>query len=340
MTSRVKLLDCTLRDGGYINDWRFGENLVNNIITTLISTNIDLIEVGYISDRAEQIPGRVIFRSINEIETVLPKNKPYTKFVVMVDVNQFNPETLPDADQTDGYISGLRVVFYKRDIEKAYNFCSIVKERGYNLFVQPMVTIDYSKFEYLELVKRFLVLEPNTISIVDSFGMMSPSDFNLFYQILDDHLGASTSIGYHAHNNLEGATALARSVLQRTHKREIILDGSVLGMGRGAGNLRTEIAMHLYNEIYGDKYLLHNLISHIYDDLSAIQQHSPWGPNIFYFLTASRGYHPNYAGYLLPLYPNLTIEEFIYFLDRVPSDLKSVCKKDYVIEKFRESVSD
>jgi 4-hydroxy 2-oxovalerate aldolase len=330
----VKILDCTLRDGGYVNSWKFGEDLINKIVGSLTSSSIDIIEIGYLNDKAESDPSSVLFCTMDDVARIIPKNRGNSEFVVMADVNQVKYSDILPRNLNSGHPDGVRVVFYKQDIAKAFSFCKHIKDLGYKLFVQPMVTIDYTKSEYSELVHDFSSLNPDGVAIVDSFGMMGPEDFHFYYQILDEILPSTTAIGYHSHNNLDASVSVALDALKRRHSRQIILDSSMLGMGRGAGNLKTEITAKLYNETIKQKYDLIELVSNVYTKLEAIKSKNPWGPNVFYYLTASLGYHPNYAGYLLPKYPNLTVIQFTEFLKSVPEELKTNCKKDRVIRQF------
>lgn len=236
---KIELLDCTLRDGGYVVDWKFGHDVVKKIIRGLNHAGIDIIECGYIFD-GEYHPDRTFFSSAQQVSPFI--NSPKSKYVLMADVAQFSGSSLPHRMETD--ISGIRVVFYKHQTEDALRLCSRITQAGYTLFVQPMVTIDYSKFEYSELIKELAELSPGAVAIVDSFGFMTQRDFRQYFRILDVLLPENASIGFHSHNNMQLSLLVGQDVFSYETHRKLIIDCSLYGIGRGAGNLNTELIAH------------------------------------------------------------------------------------------------
>ena len=127
-------------------------------------------------------------------------------------------------------IDGIRVVFYKHQIREAMDIAKKVKESGYKLFMQPMVTIDYTIDEYTQLSKYIAELEPYGVSIVDSFGYMLKSNFRQYFKILDNILNLDVMIGFHSHNNLDLAFITAQDILEYDTNRRILIDSSLYGM--------------------------------------------------------------------------------------------------------------
>ena len=154
---KFNLLECTLRDGGYITGWHFEDDMIKDTIKTLIDANLDFVEVGYLNNSASQ-NNMTQFKDIDAIIDFLPEDRKDTTILAMADVLQFKPEDLTPYDGRS--IDGIRVVFYKHQIEEALIMSKAIKEAGYKLFVQPMVTIDYSVNEYANLAKRIAKLEP------------------------------------------------------------------------------------------------------------------------------------------------------------------------------------
>ena len=234
----IKLLDCTLRDGGYITNWFFGRENIIRIAEDLTKANFDLIEVGYLNKDVND-KDKSIFQTIEAASEVIPGDRKKAEFLAMADVDQFLPENV--MDYKPGYIDGIRVVFYKHQIEKAMKMCKRVAEAGYKLFVQPMVTIDYTEIEYARLIDDIVELKPSGVSIVDSFGYMNRSELKYYFDILDSRLEENCMIGFHSHNNMQLSVLNAESLFEYDTKRTIIVDASLYGMGRGAGNLNTEL---------------------------------------------------------------------------------------------------
>lgn len=331
---RINILDCTLRDGGYINGWSFGKDVVLNLAQGLYDANMDMIEVGYLNKDADD-ENKSIFRTIADASAVMPKNNDRgCIYLAMADVDQFLPENVEP--RKEGYIDGIRVVFYKHQIEKALTMCEAVAKAGYKLFVQPMVTIDYTISEYNQLVDRIKLLHPYAVSIVDSFGYMSKSELFKYFQLLDANLDKNVLIGFHSHNNMQMALMNAESLLAYQTERTIIVDSSLYGMGRGAGNLNTELITNYYNETVSYQFNVHKLLQLIGDYIYPISKVKPWGYSPYFFLTALYHYHPNYVTYLLSEHPDVSVVEFENFLKFIPDEYKTKCRKPKVLEFYDE----
>jgi 4-hydroxy 2-oxovalerate aldolase len=330
----IKLLDCTLRDGGYITNWFFGRENIIRIAEDLTKANFDLIEVGYLNKDVND-KDKSIFQTIEAASEVIPGDRKKAEFLAMADVDQFLPENV--MDYKPGYIDGIRVVFYKHQIEKAMKMCKRVAEAGYKLFVQPMVTIDYTEIEYARLIDDIVELKPSGVSIVDSFGYMNRSELKYYFDILDSRLEENCMIGFHSHNNMQLSVLNAESLFEYDTKRTIIVDASLYGMGRGAGNLNTELIANFYNQNVKHKYNLGIVISLISDIIYPIYQERSWGYSPYFFLTAYYHCHPNYATYLLGTY-DVTINEFERFLQSIAPERRVKCRKDTTIQMYEEFI--
>lgn len=327
----VKLLDCTLRDGGYITQWVFGYDNMLKIVRGLTDANIDMIEIGYLNKDATD-KEKSTFRTIADASALIPAgNENKCVYLAMADIDQFRPEDLEP--YKPGYIDGIRVVFYKHQIEKALVMCKAVADAGYKLFVQPMVTIDYTLDEYNQLIEKVKTLKPYAVSIVDSFGYMSKGELFKYYQLLDANLPKDVIIGFHSHNNMQMALMNAEALLSDKRDREIIIDASLYGMGRGAGNLNTELIANYYNETIEYKYNLHILLMLIGKYIYPINQKTPWGYSPYFYLTALYHCHPNYVTYLLSEH-NVSVMEFEQYLKSIPVEYKTKCRKPKVLELY------
>ena len=330
---KYNLLDCTLRDGGYITQWNFGENTIKKVIKGMIDANLDFVECGYLNNKPYK-EGSAIFNNIEQISEFLPKNKKGSMLLAMADVTQFFPENI--TPYTGNSIEGIRVVFYKHQVEEALKLCRVIKEMGYKLFVQPMVTIDYSFDEYTELSKRIAQLQPYAVAIVDSFGYMIKEDFRRYFKILDNILGEEVLIGLHSHNNMQLAFITAQDILEYNTTRHLIIDASLYGMGRAAGNLNTELIANYYNTVLGKKYDTSIILDIISEVIMPISKEKKWGYSPYLLITALYQCHPNFACYLLEEHPDVTVSEFKEFVQRIPTEMKTKCRKPYVEELYKE----
>jgi 4-hydroxy 2-oxovalerate aldolase len=316
--NNVKLLDCTLRDGGYVNNWDFSSEQINSAIANLTNARIDYIEVGYLTSITSNVNGTQ-FGDMESTSRFLPQDRKGSKYVIMTDVAQFDIFSL--CKRTPNTVDGIRVVFYKRQIEQAYEFCKKIVSMGYELFFQPMVTVDYSPNEFDELVSRFQNSYPlYSIAIVDSFGCMTETDIDCFVKILDDNTSDDVKIGFHSHNNMN--LAMQNSVLffKYGKHRQYVIDASASGIGCGTGNLPTELIANYYNLEHNGDYDLSAIIRVVSDVTEPISRVYKWGYSPYLMLTAMRRAHPNFATFLLANH-DISVSQFSEYLKAIPDDM-------------------
>ena len=329
---KFNLLECTLRDGGYITGWHFQDDMIKDTVKTLIDANLDFVEIGYLNNSANQ-RNMTQFKTIDDISEFIPEDRKDSLILAMADVLQFKPEDLTPYDGKS--IDGIRVVFYKHQIEEALILSKAIKKAGYKLFVQPMVTIDYTVNEYAKLAKEIAKLDPYAVSIVDSFGYMLKSDFRQYFKILDNILSPETVIGFHSHNNMNLAFITAQDILEYETSRRLVIDASLYGMGRGAGNLNTELIANYYNMTLGDNYDTIKLLSLISKYIMPINKEKNWGYSPYMFITGLYHYHPNFACYLLDEV-DVTVSDFEQFIQTIPHEMCTKCRKPYVLEMWEK----
>lgn len=329
---KFSLLECTLRDGGYITNWKFEDKMIKDTVSKLIKSHFDYIEVGYLNSTVSE-KNTTQFNNIEQIGEFVPERRQGSCILAMADVQQFHPEDLTPFSGKS--IDGIRVVFYKHQIEEAMVMAKAVKENGYKLFMQPMVTIDYSVDEYVELAKKLFELNPYAVSIVDSFGYMRKADFRQYFRILDNILPEEVCIGFHSHNNMNLALITAQDILEYQTSRHVIIDSSLYGMGRGAGNLQTELIANYYNAMFGEKYNMDLVFDLISEYILPISVENTWGYSPYFMITALYHCHPNYVSYLLSEY-DVSVSEFRKFIKTIPQNMYTKCRKPYVLEMYKE----
>ena len=178
----VHILDCTLRDGGYCNQWKFGWDNAKKIVKELVKADIDIIECGFLSEKISYDKDVTKFTTVEELRSIIPENRSNKLFVAMINYGDYDAENLPQCDGTS--IDGIRVAFHKKDMDEALKLCSAIKNKGYKVFIQAMVTLSYTDNEFLTLIKEVNLMEPYAFYIVDSFGMMKNRDLiRLFYMV-------------------------------------------------------------------------------------------------------------------------------------------------------------
>lgn len=292
--SKIRLLDCTLRDGGYINDWKFGFNVIRNMLSNLVDASIDVVEVGFLKNCVYDQDASC-FNNIAEIKKVLPIYKKNTKFAAMILYTNYDLSKLEDNDGTLDY---LRVTFHNYDYESGIQYCEQLKKKGYKIFVNPINIMGYRDAELVYLIQQINNLKPYGMSIVDTFGSMTKRDLMRIYSIIENNLDKDIVVGIHLHDNTSMAFSLAQYFLDiKSPKRQCVIDGSLYGMGRKPGNLCIELISDYLCEVYGKKYQIECILDAIENYIYPINRKNGWGYSIEYFLSAKNNIHRNYAEY-------------------------------------------
>jgi 4-hydroxy 2-oxovalerate aldolase len=291
--NKITLLDCTLRDGGYINDWMFGRKGIQDMVQLIGLSKVDYIEIGFIKDAAYN-PEQAQFNRMEQItELLYPAPR---KLSAIVELGYGYPVTsFPECSEKT--IDLVRVIMWKRMLKEGFEYCKELLRRGYKVCVQATRTEQYTEEEFMDLIERFNELRLRGIYIVDTFGLLDKDALLRYVRIADIHLGEGIALGYHAHNNMQQAFTNAVAVTELALNHELMIDVSVLGMGRGAGNLNSELYMHYLNEKYGKKYAIEPLLQVADDYLMPIYDKSPWGYSLPYYLSAVHSVNPAYVNY-------------------------------------------
>ena len=325
---KIEILDCTLRDGGYINDNTFGLDNFRTIIKGLQDSKVDLIEYGYIEDKKPISDDRNEYRHFEDVFELAGKEKGN---ILMLLGEKYDMEKLPPAPNDDCYI---RISFHKKHAEAGLNKAKIILKQGYKVFLQPTVTMSYSEDELVEMLKKCNELKPVSVAIVDTFGQMTPDDVTNKAKIFDKVLDKDIAISFHAHNNLQNAYANAMKFIEVPSKdRRIIIDSSIYGMGRGAGNLPTELIMGYLNKNYGKNYNIEPLLTVTDNVIAKIKEESNWGYSLPYYLSGIYGVHPSY---ILSFMERKTqnSEDIKHLVDMISDDKKVEFEADYAKELY------
>ena len=292
-----KLLDCTLRDGGYINDWNFGFHTIKDIIKKLVHSQVDYVEVGFLRN-CEYNRDKALFNNCGEMIPILPDKRGNTKFTAMALHNKYDINKLETYDGRT--IDALRVTFHDYDVDEGLSFIQKAMNKGYKVFCNPINIMGYSDEMLLQLFQKVNLIHPYAFSIVDTFGSMMKSDLQRIYSLAEHNLDVSIVIGLHLHENLALSYSLAQEFISmKSPGRKCVIDGSMLGMGRVPGNLCIELIMDYMNKTQGCAYDLNPVLDGIDDHIVQLKQVEPWGYSTAYALSARYNLHRNYAEFLL-----------------------------------------
>ncbi|MEY8334644.1 aldolase catalytic domain-containing protein [Lachnospiraceae bacterium 47-T17] len=323
----LKLLDCTLRDGGFVNEWYFGHSCINNIVERLEQAHIDIIEVGYLRDFVSYDKNSTQFPDTDAVNRTLNR-KAYGKMLVaLIDFGCCDIQCL--GQKTQSVLHGIRLTFKKKDIDAAFEFGKEIQSKGYKLFLQPVAITDYTAKEVINLVEKINAIRPYAVCMVDTYGFMNKHDLIKYFYLFDTSLNNDICLGYHSHNNYQLSYANAIELMEQPSQREFIIDASVFGMGKGAGNLNTELIVSYYNENVEEKYDVNHILEIISTYLEKEREGHFWGYNLKYYLAAINDCHHQYVQFLLEK-KTLTIRSINKILSSIDAERKTKYEREYI----------
>ncbi|MGN0559360.1 MAG: aldolase catalytic domain-containing protein [Acutalibacteraceae bacterium] len=352
----IKILDCTLRDGGCVNGFNFGSFYMNQILHGIEQSGVEIIELGYIDSKAGSEKERTQYCSDKVItENFLTEKKPGITYVAMTDYGKYDPELLEPRSEKS--IDGIRLAFHKKNRKDILLWGRKILDKGYKLFIQPMTCLRYTDMEMLDLINDVNTFLPETSAfyIVDSFGEMRLNDMNRLANLINHNLNSNIAIGLHSHNNLQLSYSNAVTLLNFPTERDMIFDASIMGMGKGAGNMTTELFAEHLNLYEGKSYKIAPLLEVVDKAINQIRENYPWGYAVEYYLSAANHCTPSYSAHFYKKHM-LSVDQVAELLGMIKEEKKISFDREYAdelyyeynaknfvdqhsIEKIRESVS-
>ena len=290
----VQITDCTIRDGGYLLNKNSDPEFVKGIMQGLADAGIDFVETGFLQTKVTG--DSLVYANSVDARRFLPKDKKETEFIGFCDNSRY---TVDNLDPYDGHsFKWLRISFAKHEIDSALDFCKRAQEKGYVVQFNPMDTISYSNDERAKLIEKINKVKPGSTSIVDTFGAMYLEDLISIFHQMNSLLDKDIKIGLHSHDNLGLSNALAETLIMLSYEnnRDVIVDGSLFGMGRGAGNANTELLAHYINDKYGGNYKIPVLLDTIEKYINTLTV--KWGYDLPMFVCGTMHAHVDNVYYL------------------------------------------
>ena len=337
---KVMLLDCTLRDGGRIIDCHFQDDVIQGMTRDFVNAGMDIIEVGFLRDSnmVKYSGDSTFFTSTKQIDKFIPNKKKTAVFTVFIDYGMYDiNELIPCNEQS---IRGIRVGFthndYINDKDGLRRAFLAVKEKGYLLFVQNVNTPGYSDRELLEIVELMNEIKPYSYGIVDTYGTMYLEDMIHYYEMVDYNLRSDCCIDIHSHNNFQSSFAFAQQVIKMSSdRRNIILDATLNGMGKCAGNLNTELIADYLVRKKGFDYDVDLILDMIDRYLASYRDIEMWGYSIPAFMAGIYRAHPNNIIYLTQKY-RLNSKDIKYILSAIDEEKRQRYDYDNISRVYRE----
>jgi len=285
----VQITDCTIRDGGYLLNKNSDPDFVKKVMEGLADAGIDFVETGFLQDKTEG--ESIVYRDLEDARKYTPNEAKATSFLGFCDKSRYSVENLGErGERTLGW---LRISFAKHERGSAIEFGAEVKKRGYQIQFNPMDALGYSAEEREQLICEVNRMRPEVFSIVDTFGAMHLDDFSSVFEQVDFLLDKDIKIGLHSHDNLGLSSALAELMVMMAERteRDIVIDGSLYGMGRGAGNAATELIANFINKRCGKKYNIPVLLEIIEKYIKPLRKEICWGYDLPMFICGMERSH-------------------------------------------------
>ncbi|MGA2090198.1 MAG: aldolase catalytic domain-containing protein [Endomicrobiales bacterium] len=288
----VKVLDCTIRDGGLINSHHFDDAFVKAVYDTCVASGIHYMELGYKGSKKIFSPtqyGPWKFCDEDDIRRIVGENKTDTKLSVMVDAERtdYHTDILP---KDKSVIDCVRVATYIHQIPTAIDMIKDAADKGYETAVNLMAVSIVSENDLNDALELFVKSPVNTIYLVDSFGSFFPKQVREMITTFREAVkGTDKQIGMHAHNNQQLAYA---NTIDALIYGASLLDVTINGMGRGAGNCPMEL---LLGFLKNPRFDLRPVLESIENVFVPLRQKLKWGYTIAYMISGQLNQHPRAA---------------------------------------------
>lgn len=325
---KTKILDCTIRDGGHINNWAFPDSCVRASYFAALKSGVDYFEIGYKTPVTGAVPSRGPFGICEDsylASVVTPNEK--CRISVMVDAGKVDCDLFPKKG-AGTTVDTIRVAAYPHELEKAFALIEDFHGKGYEVFLNLMASSELTAAHY-SLLRDWKGKDIiSCINFADSFGSFLPKDISAQFSELKaagyDH------IGYHAHNNLQMAFA---NTLQAIAEGAYCVDASAYGMGRGAGNLPIEVLLSYLAKQGEANYNPVPYLDAIDRYFAPLAKEYEWGYGLSSLISGIMNIHPYYVNALFAK-NSYTIDEIFNAADHI----KKTCPVSYSTKDMAQAL--
>ena len=288
----LKVLDCTLRDGGLVNDHHFDVDFARRIYKTCVDAGVDYMELGYKASKKIFAPdkfGKWKFSDEDDLRSVVEDNPTDMKLTVIADAERtdYKVDILP---KEQSVIDAVRVACYIHQIPVAMDMVKDAHDKGYEVMLQLMAVSTANQIDIQEALDIAAKSPIAGVYIVDSFGAMYSEQVRDYAKMyLKAMEGTGIEVGFHGHNNMQLAFANTIEAIVAGVNR---VDATINGIGRGAGNCPLEL---LIGFLHNPKFRLRPVMKCVSDMFVPLRQELDWGYSLPYAVTGQLNQHPRDA---------------------------------------------
>ena len=274
------LLDCTLRDGGYYTEWDFDGSIVDDYFETMNRLPVDFIEIGYRSKFKEEYAGAYYYLPEFVLRSI--KSKTDKKLTIILNEKEVLPEDLDILlTPCQGLVTMVRLAVAPENYKRALKLAKKVKDLGFLVSFNLMYASRWDTSFKMDENLVELNIAADYFYVVDSYGGLFPEQVSVIFEKLKQYL--NIPLGFHGHNNLEMALVNSLAAL---NSGAGIVDSTICGMGRGAGNLKTELWLSVLHQQHGIPVNF-DALNALTNSFSALKEKYKWGTNLPYMVSGA-----------------------------------------------------
>jgi 4-hydroxy 2-oxovalerate aldolase len=284
----IRVLDCTIRDGGLINEHCFEDNLVKAVYQTCIEAGVDYMEIGYKASRklfAAGKSGDWRFCEEDDVRRIVDSNPSPLKLAAMADAGKCDWRN-DIGPKKESALDMIRVACYVTQVPEAVDMIKHAADQGYEVSANLMAVSTVQEAELDQALEAFAKTPASVICVVDSNGALYAEQVEM---LVKKYAATGKEVGIHAHNNLQ--LAFANTIEAIIHGANRI-DATMSGLGRGAGNCPMEL---LLGFLRNPKFKLRPVLKLLQDHFVALRQKMEWGPSVPYNIGGQLNQHPRAA---------------------------------------------
>lgn len=285
----IQVFDCTIRDGGLVNDHLFGDLFVRAVYDCCVASGVDYMEIGY-KNAPESFPpdknGPWKYCREEDVRRIVGDNATPLKLSCMIDAGKSNifRDLLPK-DQS--VLDVARIAFYAHQVPEAMEMIADASEKGYDVWANMMAVSTLSELEIDTALDAMIRSNASTITIVDSYGSLVPEQTEyLTRKYVNAARAVGKEVAIHAHNNQQ--LAFANSI-EAVRLGATKVDATIGGLGRAAGNCPMELILGF---LHNPKHFLRPVYQCLEEQFPLLRQQMEWGPYPEYIITGQRNQHP------------------------------------------------